>query len=268
MVQKDTQKQVVLVTGASAGIGAAISQRFARGGYRIVAVARRQERLEELARQLSALTSVETLAADVTAKDTAERAVDLAIKAFGRLDCLINNAGSSKWAPVHETDDATLDEVIETSQKAPFRFCRAALRVMKPGASIINIGSTFGIHGGLNGGAYCMVKAGLIGLTQTLAAQYGEGGIRANLIAPTVVKTDMTKDYWDYPLFQRINQEMTPSPRDCTTEDVANYAFFVASDQAGYINGQTLALDGGWSTTKYLVQKALLAERIDAKPAS
>jgi 3-oxoacyl-[acyl-carrier protein] reductase len=268
MAQQDTQKKVVLITGASAGIGAAISQRFAHGGYRIVAIARRQERLDQLARQLSALTAVETLAADVTAKDTADRAVDLAIKAFGRLDCLINNAGSGKWAPVHETDDATLDEVIEMSQKAPFRFCRAALRVMKPGASIINIGSTFGILGGLNGGAYCMVKAGLIGLTQTLAAQYGEGGIRANVIAPTVVKTDMTKDYWDFPFFQRINQEMTPSPRDCTPEDVAHYAFFIASDDAGYINGQTLALDGGWSTTKVLVQKALLAERIDSKPAT
>jgi len=138
---------------------------------------------------------------------------------------------------------------------------------MKPGASIINIGSTFGIVGGLNGGAYCMVKAGLIGLTQTLAAQYGEGGIRSNLIAPTVIKTDMTKDFWDFPFFQRINQEMTPAPRDCTPEDVAHYAFFIASDEAGYINGQTLALDGGWSTTKVLVQKAMLAERVEAKPA-
>jgi 3-oxoacyl-[acyl-carrier protein] reductase len=95
-----------------------------------------------------------------------------------------------------------------------------------------------------------------------MAAQYGEGGIRANLIAPTVIKTDMTRAYWDYPLFQRINQEMTPSPRDCTTEDVAHYAYFLASPEAGYINGQTLALDGGWSTTKYLVQKALTAERV------
>jgi len=267
MVQENAGKKVVLVTGASAGIGAAIAQRFARGGYRIVAVARRPERLGELARQLSPLTAVEMLAADVTARDTADRAVALAMKAFGRLDCLVNNAGSGKWAPVHETDDATLDEVIETSQKAPFRFCRAALRVMKPGASIINIGSTFGIVGGLNGGAYCMVKAGLIGLTQTLAAQYGEGGIRSNLIAPTVIKTDMTKDFWDFPFFQRINQEMTPAPRDCTPEDVAHYAFFIASDEAGYINGQTLALDGGWSTTKVLVQKAMLAERVEAKPA-
>jgi meso-butanediol dehydrogenase / (S,S)-butanediol dehydrogenase / diacetyl reductase len=265
MAEANSQKPVVLITGASAGIGAAIARRFARGGYRIVAVARGKDRLAALARELSAVTAIQTLAADVTAKDSGDRAVDLAIKSFGRLDCLVNNAGSGKWAPVHETDDAMLDEVIDTSQKAPFRFCRAALKVMKPGANIITIGSTFGIHGGLNGGAYCMVKAGLIGLTQTMAAQYGESGIRANLLAPTVIKTDMTKDWWDYPLFQRINQEMTPAPRDCTVDDVANYAYFIASDQASYVNGQTLAIDGGWSTTKYLVQHALNAERVSAK---
>ena len=114
MAQINAQKLVVVITGASAGIGAPIAARFAPGGYRIVAVARRKE------------------------------PVDLSVKAFGRLDCLIK----------HATDDATLDEVIKTSQKAPFRFCRAALRVMKPGASIINIGSTFGtkymVHRALN----------------------------------------------------------------------------------------------------------------------
>ena len=87
------------------------------------------------------------LAADVTAADAPQRAVDLAMKSFGRLDCLVNNAGTGKWAPVHQTDDATLDEVIDTSLKAPFRFSRAALQVMVTGASIINVGSVFGILG-------------------------------------------------------------------------------------------------------------------------
>ena len=109
----------------------------------------------------------------------------------------MNNAGSGKWAPVHETDDATLNEVIDISLKAPFRFARAALKVMESGASIISVGSVFGILGGLNGGVYCAAKAGLIGLTQALAVQYGAKGIRSNLVAPSVIKTDMTKDYWD-----------------------------------------------------------------------
>jgi 3-oxoacyl-[acyl-carrier protein] reductase len=258
------EKPVVVITGASAGIGDAIARKFAAGGFRIGAVARRPEGLEHLARDLATTTDVAILAADVRDANTADRAVDLAMRSFGRLDCLVNNAGSGRWAPVHETDDDMMNEVIDVSMKAPFRFCRAALRVMQPGSSIINVGSVFGMIGGLNGGIYCAVKAGLIGLTQTLAAQYGANGIRSNLVAPGVIKTDMTKDYWDAPAFQRINQEMTPSDREGTTTDVANAVFFLASAEGSYINGQTLALDGGWSTTKYLSYQALVCKRVGA----
>lgn len=253
----DTAAPVALVTGASAGIGAAIVRKLATAGYRLVAVARRQARLEQLAADLAATTAVQTLAIDVAAPDAASLAIALALQHFGRLDCLVNNAGSGKWAAVHKTDDVMLDEVIDTSLKAPFRFCRAAIPHMGSGSSIINIGSTFGLVGGLDGGIYCAVKAGLIGLTQALAVQYGASGIRANLLAPGVVRTDMTEAYWDMPGFQRLNQEMTPFNRDCTTEDVANAVHFLASEQGSIINGQTIALDGGWSTTKYLSRSAL-----------
>ncbi|HXC10832.1 MAG TPA: SDR family oxidoreductase [Steroidobacteraceae bacterium] len=251
------EKPVLLVTGASSGLGDGIARRFAAGGYRVVAVARRKERLDNLAKELSPTTDVVTLAADVTSPDAPERAVELAMKSFGRLDCLVNNAGTGKWAPVHETDDATLNEVIDTSLKAPFRFSRAALKVMRAPASIINIGSVFGILGGLDGGVYCAAKAGLIGLTQALAVQYGAKGIRSNVVAPGVIKTDMTKDYWDAPGFRRLNQEMTPSDREGTIADVANAVYFLASSEGSFINGQTLSLDGGWSTTKFLSYEAL-----------
>lgn len=264
MQANSSDKPVVLITGASAGIGEATARRFAAGGFRIVAVARRAERLAELAAALAPITEVATLATDVTARDASQRAVDLAMQRFGRLDCLVNNAGAGRWAPVHQTDDNMLEEVIDTSLKAPFRFARAALGVMKPGSSIINVGSVFGILGGLDGGIYCAVKAGLTGLTQTLAAQYGVQGIRANLVAPGVIKTDMTRDYWDAPAFKRINQEMTPFNREGTVEDVANTIHFLASQEGSYINGQTIALDGGWSTTKYLSYEALVAERVAA----
>jgi meso-butanediol dehydrogenase / (S,S)-butanediol dehydrogenase / diacetyl reductase len=261
MVQS-SQKPVALITGASAGIGDAVARRFAAGGYNIVAVARRQDRLEQLARDLAGTAQVEILAGDVAAPGIPEQAVALAKKVFGRLDCLVNNAGSGKWAPVHETDDATMDEVIDISMKAPFRFCRAAIPAMGPGSAIINVGSVFGTLGGLDGGIYCAVKAGLVGLTQTMAAQYGAQGIRTNLVAPGVIKTDMTRAAWDFPAFQRVNQEMTPCDREGTTEDVANTIFFLASKEGSYINGQTIALDGGWSTTKYLCREALVCERV------
>lgn len=253
---------VALVTGASSGLGAGIAQRFAQGGFRVVAVARRKDRLERLAHDLSSLSEVETVAADVTAEGAAEHSVDAAMRAFGRLDCLVNNAGAGKWGRVGDTDDATLDEVIETSLKAPFRFCRAAVRVMGPGASIINVGSTFGIVGGLKSAAYCAAKAGLIGLTQAVAVDYGSKGIRANLIAPGVIRTEMTEAAWGAEWFRRTNQEMTPFHRDGTVTDVANLVFFLASDEGSYIQGQTIALDGGWTTTKFLSREALTCERV------
>lgn len=257
-------RPVVMITGASAGIGEAIARRFARGGFRILAVARRKERLDQLAAELASITEVVTLPIDVAAVDAPARAVQLAMNSFGRLDCLVNNAGSGKWAPPRDTDDAMLDEVINVSLKAPFRFAREALGVMQPGSSIIGVGSVYGLLGGLHGGIYCAVKAGLIGLTQALAVQYGASGIRANLVAPGVIKTDMTKDHWDTPGFQRTNQEMTPFNRDGTVDDVANAVFFLASPEGSYINGQTLALDGGWSTTKFLSYEALTCQRVPA----
>jgi len=257
-----SDKPVVLVTGASAGIGDAIVRKFAKQGYRIVAVARRLERLEALKKSLEGITDVAILATDVAAKDAPKRAVELAMSSFGRLDCLVNNAGSGKWAPPHLTDDAMMDEVIDISMKAPFRFAREALGVMKPGSSIVNIGSVFGILGGLDGGIYCAVKAGMIGMSQAIACQYGASGIRSNVVAPGVIKTDMTAAAWEFPAFQRINQELTPSDREGTVEDVANTAYFLASQEGSYINGQTIALDGGWSTTKYVTPAALVCERV------
>lgn len=256
-------KPVVLVTGASAGLGEGIARRFAQGGWRVVAVARRKEKLEKLKSDLGA-ANCEIVVIDVTNPEAPQMAVDAALKAFGRLDCLVNNAGIFKFGAVHEVDDAALDEAIDISLKAPFRFARQALGVMKPGSSVVSIGSVWGILAGMGGGSYCALKAGLIGLTQSIAVDYGPKGIRANLVAPSVVRTDMTDGFWDTDGFQRTNQEMTPINRDATVADVANAVFFLASPEAGFISGQTLALDGGWSTTKFLSLEALMAQRVKA----
>lgn len=250
-------KPVVIITGASAGIGDAIARRFAAGGWNLVAVARRGDRLQQLALDLQGIAEVAIVTGDVTDPGLPARTVSAALNTFGRLDALVNNAGSGKWAPVRDTDDATLDEVIDTSLKAPFRFARAALGSMEAGSSIINIGSVFGIVSGMAGGAYSTVKAGLIGLTQALAADYGAHGIRTNLVAPGVIRTEMTDDYWESDYFCRTNHEVTPFHREGTADDVANAVYFLASSEGSYINGQTIALDGGWSTTKYLSPAAL-----------
>src|SRR4029077_4170842 len=118
-------------------------------------------------------------------------AIGLAMERFGRLDVLVNNAGSFDGTPVHDCDDDKLEEMIAVSIRAPFRFCREAIKVMKPGSSVIHIGSTYGLIGGFNGGAYSVAKAGLVGLTTTMAGQYGRQGIRTNMIAPGVIRTAM-----------------------------------------------------------------------------
>lgn len=260
-------KPVVLITGASAGIGAAMARRFVAGGWRVVAVARGQEKLDALAAEFGADT-IATLAADVTDASAGDRAAALAEERFGRLDALINNAGSGKWAPVADTEDSMMDEVIEISLKAPFRFARAAVKAMGDGGSIINIGSTWGLIGGQGGGIYCVVKAGLVGLTRSLATDYGPARINTNLIAPGVIRTDMTESIWEMDFFQRLNHEMTPFHREGTVEDVANTAFFLCSKEGSYINGQSIALDGGWTEAKYLAPEALMGERVNAAAAA
>ncbi|MFV8818014.1 SDR family NAD(P)-dependent oxidoreductase [Haliea sp. E17] len=260
-MQDSSQKPVALVTGASSGIGDAIARKLAANGFDLVVVARRKERLQALAADLEGQARVEVVVGDVTDPSTSEAAVQRAMDVFGKLDCLVNNAGSGIWAPVGDTTDEMMNDVIDISLKGPFWFCRAAVKVMQPGSSIINIGSVFGVIGGMTGGIYCAIKAGLIGLTHALAADYGAQGIRSNVVAPGVIRTEMTDAFWDAEPFQRSNQEQTPFNRDGTMEDVAATVLFLASEGGSYINGQTIALDGGWSTTKFLCKDALLAER-------
>ncbi len=257
-----SDRPVALVTGASSGIGDTTARAFADAGYDLVVVARRQERLDALAESLQGKARTEVVVGDVTDPATSERAVQRAMDVFGRLDCLVNNAGSGIWAPVGDTTDEMLNDVIDISLKGPFWFCRAAVKVMQPGASIINIGSVFGIMGGMTGGIYCAVKAGLVGLTQAMAADYGDQGIRCNVVAPGVIRTEMTDAAWDAEPFRRSNHEQTPFNREGTTDDVAATVLFLASEGGSYINGQTIALDGGWSTTKFLCKEALLSERV------
>lgn len=250
-----------IVTGASAGIGKAICDRMVRSGYHVLAIARGRDGLARMKSDIGAGSALETFAVDICQIDAAERAAALALERFGRLDCLVNNAGSSHFAPLLRSSLDEIDQAIELSLKAPIRFVRAALPAMKDGGAIVNVGSTFGLVGGLNGGVYCAVKAALVGLTQSIAADYGARGIRCNLVAPGVVRTAMTDAYWDSVPFRRVNQEMIPARRDATAVDIANAVNFLASSEAGFINGQTLAVDGGWSTTKYLDREAILAER-------
>ena len=253
--------KVAIVTGAAGGIGEAIVRKLGTKGVKVVGTGRNEAKLAALKAALGSAMEFSFIAIDATAEDAPGRIVDHALDTYGRLDILVNNAGSFNFGPVHDTTDAMLDEVLAISLRAPFRLCREALTHLGPGSSILFIGSTWGIYGTPGGGAYSAVKAGQIGLAQTMAAEYGARGVRSNYIAPTVVRTEMTGAYWELDFFKRTNFELTPADRQCTTEDVANTVVFLASDEAGMINGQTIAVDGGISTTRYVAPEAVFAER-------
>lgn len=259
--------KVAIVTGAGSGIGRGTALAFVNSGIAVVGLGRRLEKLEELqAAAGDKRDMIAVLAADVMADDAPARAVELAMSRFGRLDYLVNNAGTGRPKPVHETDDETLDASLNLMLRSPFRFTREALTVMQSGSAIVNVASTYALVGGLRGGAYSAAKAGLVGLTLHVACQYGSSGVRCNAVAPGVIPTEMTEGRFEDQRFKRMNNDMTPSPRLGTVEDVAGTILFLCSDAAGWINGQCIAIDGGWSSTKFLAETALSAQRTEVTP--
>lgn len=253
--------KVAIVTGGGGGIGEGIVRKLGAKGVKVVATGRNQGKLDRLVESVGSSFALSTIAADITAEDAPKLIVEHAISKFGRLDIVVNNAGSFNFGPVHSTTDEMLDEVLAISLRAPFRLCREALPHLGQGSSILFVGSTWGIYGTPGGGAYSAVKAGLIGLMQTMAAEYGPQGVRSNYIAPTVVRTEMTDSFWDLDFFRRTNHELTPMTGECSVADIANMAAFLCSDEAGFVNGQTIAVDGGISTTRYLAPEAVGAVR-------
>ena len=258
--------QVAVITGAGSGIGLACARRFADMGMSIVGVGRDAEKLATMEAQIADPERVATVAVDITADEAPRQIVDCAVSRWGRIDFLINNAGIGRPKPLHETDDATLDYCLGLMLRAPFRLAREALPHMRPGSAIINVTSTYAVVGGLRGGAYSAAKAGLTGLTTHIACQYGPAGIRANAVAPGVVPTPMTEGRLDDEKFRRVNIEMTPYPRLGTVDDIVGTIAFLCSPDGSFINGQTIVVDGGWSSTKYLSERALTTTWIDPEP--
>ncbi|MEB3980682.1 SDR family NAD(P)-dependent oxidoreductase [Mycobacterium sp. 663a-19] len=256
------EMQVAIVTGASSGIGLGCATKLAAMGMAIVGTGRDRDRLAELERAVGDPDRVATVAADLTHDDAPQRIVDAAVTRWGHIDFLINNAGVGSPKPLHETDDETLDYFLGLMLRAPFRLARESLPHMAPGSAIINLTSTFAVVGGLRGGAYSAAKGGLTALTTHIACQYGASGVRCNAVAPGVTLTPMVEKRLQDERFRKMNTEMTPHPRLGTIDDVASTVAFLCSPGGSFINGQTIVVDGGWSSTKYLSEFALNSEWI------
>lgn len=252
--------QVAIVTGASSGIGFGCAVKLAEAGMAVLGTGRDRDRLVELEQAIGDSDRVATLAVDLTADDAPQRIVATALDRWGRIDFLVNNAGVGSPKPLHETDDETLDYFLGLMLRAPFRLARDVVGQMAAGSAIINVTSTFAVVGGLRGGAYSAAKGGLTALTTHIACQYGAQGIRCNAVAPGVTVTPMVAQRLEDDRFRKINTEMTPYPRLGTVDDIAGTVAFLCSPEGSFINGQTIVVDGGWSSTKYLSEFALNSE--------
>jgi NAD(P)-dependent dehydrogenase (short-subunit alcohol dehydrogenase family) len=249
--------QVAIVTGASSGIGFGCAVKLAQLGMAVLGTGRDAKKLAELQQAVNDPDRLATLAIDLTQDEAPQRIVDLAVSRWGHIDFLINNAGVGSPKPLHETDDQSLDYFLGLMLRAPFRLARDVLPHMKAGSAIINVTSTFAVVGGMRGGAYSAAKGGLTALTTHIACQYGPQGIRCNAVAPGVTMTPMVENRMQDERFRKINIEMTPYPRLGTIDDIASTVAFLCSPGGSFINGQTIVVDGGWSSTKYLSDFAL-----------
>ena len=252
--------QVAIVTGASGGIGFGCASKLADLGMAVLGTGRDEGRLSELKKAIDDPDRVATLAVDLTDDDAPRRIVDATLDRWGRIDFLVNSAGVGNPKPLHETDDEMLDHFLGVMLRAPFRLAREVLPHMPPGSAIINVTSTFAVVGGLRGGAYSAAKGGLTALTTHIACQYGSRGIRCNAVAPGVTRTPMVEQRLQDERFRRINIEMTPLQRLGTVDDIAATVAFLCSPGGSFINGQTIVVDGGWSSTKYLSDFALTSD--------
>lgn len=247
------ENKVIVVTGSSAGMGKAIVERFAQEGAKIVAVARRMDRLTELAESLKdAPGEVVPYAGDVSKREDDEGMIEYAVEKFGRLDVLINNAGiMDDNTAVGDVSDEMLDRQIRVNALGPIYAMRKAVEVFLKqgdGGNIINTCSVGAIHH-TAGIAYCASKAAIAAATKNTAFMYMEQGIRCNGIAPGGVVTDipLVMPKADEFGFSRTSSLLVHSPELGMPEDIANAALFLASDESSFINGVILTCDGGWT---------------------
>ncbi|WP_149427601.1 3-oxoacyl-[acyl-carrier-protein] reductase [Exiguobacterium acetylicum] len=238
--------KVALVTGASRGIGAAIAKRLATDGFRVVVnYAGSTDKAEAVVREIKEAGG-EALAiqANVAEADAVKHMIKQTIDTFGQLDCVVNNAGITRDGLLMRMKEADFDAVIDTNLKGAFLVTQAATRpLLKTSGRIINIASVVGISGNPGQANYVAAKAGLIGLTKSVARELASKGVTVNAICPGFIETDMTDELTEEQ--RNLSLGQIPLKRFGQTDDIASLVSFIASDEARYITGQTLAVDGG-----------------------
>lgn len=240
--------KTAIVTGGSRGIGAAIASEFARLGYNVLINYKSSEKqASALASSLRSYNSeIFTFKADVSKSDEVRSMTDFALEKFGRIDVLVNNAGVSYIDTINYLDESKSNEIFETNLIGAYNCCKEISRVMinQKRGKIINITSMWGETGASCEVAYSSSKAGVIGLTKSLAKELAPSGITVNAVSPGLIATQMNNSFSAEDLNYFI--EEIPLGRIGTTEDIAYAVSFLASDKADYITGQVLSVNGGY----------------------
>jgi len=242
--------QVVLVSGASRGIGRAIAEGFARRGAKVVITGREQAALDKTAKEIGAGGgTVRGIVCDVADVKAIERLVSQTLEDFGHIDTLLNVAGVNRRMPAEKLSEGDWDFIIDINLKGPFLLSQAVGKHMlgRGKGNQINIVSLNNDKPLLGVMPYAVSKAGLGHMTRCLAAEWGPRGIRVNAIAPGFVLTDLTRKLWSQPKMQEWGMANTPLKRLGQPDDMVGAAIFLASEASAWMTGQILFVDGGFS---------------------